>query len=139
MLFRDNDSMGDVLTMKEGPVIWTTGVNHFPCLIVQKETSSKVSAPSGDKDGFILLLRCVSKPDTCLLSLLPGVPCKVKHVSPQQIICTTEPVGKGRRLGAPQPGTVFDNQRSKQAKHTWKHRVEIIWCEGDQETGFSKP
>ncbi|XP_038033294.1 fibrocystin isoform X3 [Anas platyrhynchos] len=33
-----------------------------------------------------------------------GVPCKVKHVSPQQIICTTEPVGKGRRLGAPQPG-----------------------------------
>ncbi|XP_019330099.1 PREDICTED: fibrocystin [Aptenodytes forsteri] len=33
-----------------------------------------------------------------------GVPCKVKHVSPQQIRCTTEPVGKGRRLGAPQPG-----------------------------------
>ncbi|NWZ25317.1 PKHD1 protein, partial [Asarcornis scutulata] len=33
-----------------------------------------------------------------------GVPCKVKHVSPQQIICTTEPVGKGRRLGVPQPG-----------------------------------
>uniref|UniRef100_A0A8B9BGR9 PKHD1 ciliary IPT domain containing fibrocystin/polyductin n=1 Tax=Anser brachyrhynchus TaxID=132585 RepID=A0A8B9BGR9_9AVES len=33
-----------------------------------------------------------------------GVPCKVKHVFPQQIICTTEPVGKGRRLGAPQPG-----------------------------------
>ncbi|KAK1207578.1 PKHD1 protein, partial [Pygoscelis papua] len=30
-----------------------------------------------------------------------GVPCKVKHVSPQQIRCTTEPVGKGRRLGAP--------------------------------------
>ncbi|NXW41207.1 PKHD1 protein, partial [Nyctiprogne leucopyga] len=33
-----------------------------------------------------------------------GVPCKVKHVSPQQIRCTTEPVGKGKRLGAPQPG-----------------------------------
>ncbi|NXV89286.1 PKHD1 protein, partial [Calonectris borealis] len=33
-----------------------------------------------------------------------GVPCKVKHVSPQQIRCTTEPVGKGRRLGVPQPG-----------------------------------
>ncbi|NWX49339.1 PKHD1 protein, partial [Steatornis caripensis] len=33
-----------------------------------------------------------------------GVPCKVRHVSPQQIRCTTEPVGKGRRLGAPQPG-----------------------------------
>ncbi|NXK19969.1 PKHD1 protein, partial [Arenaria interpres] len=33
-----------------------------------------------------------------------GVPCKVKHVSPQQIRCTTEPVGKGRRFGAPQPG-----------------------------------
>ncbi|NXQ82269.1 PKHD1 protein, partial [Nyctibius grandis] len=33
-----------------------------------------------------------------------GVPCKVKHVSPQQIRCTTETVGKGRRLGAPQPG-----------------------------------
>ncbi|NXJ66569.1 PKHD1 protein, partial [Rostratula benghalensis] len=33
-----------------------------------------------------------------------GVPCKVKHVSPQQIRCTTEPVGNGRRLGAPQPG-----------------------------------
>ncbi|NXP13262.1 PKHD1 protein, partial [Thinocorus orbignyianus] len=33
-----------------------------------------------------------------------GVPCKVKHVSPQQIRCTTEPVGKGRRLDAPQPG-----------------------------------
>ncbi|NWW47794.1 PKHD1 protein, partial [Pedionomus torquatus] len=33
-----------------------------------------------------------------------GVPCKVKHVSPQQIRCTTEPVGQGRRLGAPQPG-----------------------------------
>ncbi|KAM6083161.1 fibrocystin [Chlamydotis macqueenii] len=33
-----------------------------------------------------------------------GVPCKVKHVSPQQIRCTTEAVGKGRRLGAPQPG-----------------------------------
>ncbi|NXG59728.1 PKHD1 protein, partial [Hemiprocne comata] len=33
-----------------------------------------------------------------------GVPCKVKHISPQQIRCTTEPVGKGRRLGAPQPG-----------------------------------
>ncbi|XP_076188719.1 fibrocystin isoform X2 [Aptenodytes patagonicus] len=33
-----------------------------------------------------------------------GVPCKLKHVSPQQIRCTTEPVGKGRRLGAPQPG-----------------------------------
>ncbi|NXI97666.1 PKHD1 protein, partial [Psophia crepitans] len=33
-----------------------------------------------------------------------GVPCKVKHVSPQQIKCTTEPVGKGKRLGAPQPG-----------------------------------
>ncbi|KAF1512602.1 Fibrocystin, partial [Eudyptula albosignata] len=32
------------------------------------------------------------------------VPCKVKHVSPQQIRCTTEPVGKGKRLGAPQPG-----------------------------------
>ncbi|NWW75684.1 PKHD1 protein, partial [Climacteris rufus] len=33
-----------------------------------------------------------------------GVPCKVKHVSPQQIRCTTEPVGEGRRLRAPQPG-----------------------------------
>ncbi|XP_009693892.1 PREDICTED: fibrocystin, partial [Cariama cristata] len=33
-----------------------------------------------------------------------GVPCKVKHISPQQIRCTTEPVGKGRKLGAPQPG-----------------------------------
>ncbi|NXU49945.1 PKHD1 protein, partial [Turnix velox] len=33
-----------------------------------------------------------------------GVPCKVKHVSPQQIRCTTGPVGKGRRLDAPQPG-----------------------------------
>ncbi|NWS73473.1 PKHD1 protein, partial [Crotophaga sulcirostris] len=33
-----------------------------------------------------------------------GVPCKVKHVSPQQIRCTTEPVGKGRRLDIPQPG-----------------------------------
>ncbi|TRZ13995.1 hypothetical protein HGM15179_013119, partial [Zosterops borbonicus] len=33
-----------------------------------------------------------------------GVPCKVKHVSPQEIRCTTEPVGQGRRLGAPQPG-----------------------------------
>ncbi|NXE91766.1 PKHD1 protein, partial [Menura novaehollandiae] len=33
-----------------------------------------------------------------------GVPCRVKHVSPQQIRCTTEPVGEGRRLGAPQPG-----------------------------------
>ncbi|XP_027528473.1 fibrocystin isoform X1 [Neopelma chrysocephalum] len=33
-----------------------------------------------------------------------GVPCKVKHVSPQQIRCTTEPVGKNRRIGAPQPG-----------------------------------
>uniref|UniRef100_A0A8C6JJ31 Uncharacterized protein n=1 Tax=Melopsittacus undulatus TaxID=13146 RepID=A0A8C6JJ31_MELUD len=33
-----------------------------------------------------------------------GVPCKVKHVSPKQIRCTTEPVGKGKRLGAPQPG-----------------------------------
>ncbi|NWW89268.1 PKHD1 protein, partial [Rhynochetos jubatus] len=33
-----------------------------------------------------------------------GVPCKVKHVSPQQIRCATEPVGKGRRLGTPQPG-----------------------------------
>ncbi|NWQ68655.1 PKHD1 protein, partial [Neopipo cinnamomea] len=32
-----------------------------------------------------------------------GVPCKVKHVSPQQIRCTTEPVGKNR-TGAPQPG-----------------------------------
>ncbi|NXW92448.1 PKHD1 protein, partial [Alopecoenas beccarii] len=33
-----------------------------------------------------------------------GVPCKIKHVSPQQIRCTTEPVGKGRRLDVPQPG-----------------------------------
>uniref|UniRef100_A0A8C0VFU1 PKHD1 ciliary IPT domain containing fibrocystin/polyductin n=1 Tax=Cyanistes caeruleus TaxID=156563 RepID=A0A8C0VFU1_CYACU len=33
-----------------------------------------------------------------------GVPCKVKHVSPREIRCTTEPVGKGRRLDAPQPG-----------------------------------
>ncbi|NXT47008.1 PKHD1 protein, partial [Pluvianellus socialis] len=33
-----------------------------------------------------------------------GVPCKVKHISPKQIRCTMEPVGKGRRLGAPQPG-----------------------------------
>ncbi|NWY66299.1 PKHD1 protein, partial [Erithacus rubecula] len=33
-----------------------------------------------------------------------GVPCKVKHVSPQEIRCTTEPLGKGRTLGAPQPG-----------------------------------
>uniref|UniRef100_A0A8C3MZI7 Uncharacterized protein n=1 Tax=Geospiza parvula TaxID=87175 RepID=A0A8C3MZI7_GEOPR len=33
-----------------------------------------------------------------------GVPCKVKHVSPQEIRCTTEAVGEGRRLGAPQPG-----------------------------------
>ncbi|NXH13503.1 PKHD1 protein, partial [Bucco capensis] len=33
-----------------------------------------------------------------------GVPCQVKDVSPQQIRCTTEPVGKSRRLGAPQPG-----------------------------------
>ncbi|NWW24120.1 PKHD1 protein, partial [Falcunculus frontatus] len=33
-----------------------------------------------------------------------GVPCKVKHVSPREIRCTTEPVGKGRSLGAPQPG-----------------------------------
>ncbi|XP_051631957.1 fibrocystin-like, partial [Manacus candei] len=33
-----------------------------------------------------------------------GVPCKVKHVSPQQIRCTIEPVGKNRRIGAPQPG-----------------------------------
>ncbi|NXH99521.1 PKHD1 protein, partial [Pachycephala philippinensis] len=33
-----------------------------------------------------------------------GVPCKVKHVSPREIRCTTEPVGEGRSLGAPQPG-----------------------------------
>ncbi|NXK50547.1 PKHD1 protein, partial [Chauna torquata] len=33
-----------------------------------------------------------------------GVPCKVKRVSPHQIVCTTEPAGKDRRLGAPQPG-----------------------------------
>ncbi|XP_074717461.1 fibrocystin [Strix uralensis] len=33
-----------------------------------------------------------------------GVPCKVKHISPQQIRCTTEPVGKDRRLSGPQPG-----------------------------------
>ncbi|XP_053794338.1 fibrocystin [Vidua chalybeata] len=33
-----------------------------------------------------------------------GVPCTVKHVSPREIRCTTEPVGEGRRLGAPQPG-----------------------------------
>ncbi|NWV49745.1 PKHD1 protein, partial [Daphoenositta chrysoptera] len=33
-----------------------------------------------------------------------GVPCKVKHVSPREISCTTEPVGQGRSLGAPQPG-----------------------------------
>ncbi|NWH32647.1 PKHD1 protein, partial [Chloropsis hardwickii] len=33
-----------------------------------------------------------------------GVPCKVKHVSPREIRCTTEPVGEGRALGAPQPG-----------------------------------
>ncbi|KAF4801061.1 Fibrocystin [Turdus rufiventris] len=33
-----------------------------------------------------------------------GVPCKVKHLSPQEIRCTTEPVGKDRRPGAPQPG-----------------------------------
>ncbi|XP_064506857.1 fibrocystin isoform X1 [Pseudopipra pipra] len=33
-----------------------------------------------------------------------GVPCKVKHVSPQQIRCTIEPVGKNRRIGTPQPG-----------------------------------
>ncbi|NXY54753.1 PKHD1 protein, partial [Callaeas wilsoni] len=33
-----------------------------------------------------------------------GVPCRVKHVSPREIRCTTEPVGQGRRLGAPQPG-----------------------------------
>ncbi|XP_062494516.1 fibrocystin isoform X2 [Pezoporus occidentalis] len=33
-----------------------------------------------------------------------GVPCEVKHVSPKQIRCTTEPVIKGKRLGAPQPG-----------------------------------
>ncbi|NXC04197.1 PKHD1 protein, partial [Orthonyx spaldingii] len=35
---------------------------------------------------------------------IAGVPCKVKHVSPWEIRCTTEPVGEGRRLGAPQPG-----------------------------------
>ncbi|NXC89692.1 PKHD1 protein, partial [Cercotrichas coryphoeus] len=33
-----------------------------------------------------------------------GVPCKVKHVSPWEIRCTTEPVGKGSRPGAPHPG-----------------------------------
>ncbi|NXI19535.1 PKHD1 protein, partial [Irena cyanogastra] len=33
-----------------------------------------------------------------------GVPCEVKHVSPWEIRCTTEPVGEGRGLGAPQPG-----------------------------------
>uniref|UniRef100_A0A669R3E7 PKHD1 ciliary IPT domain containing fibrocystin/polyductin n=1 Tax=Phasianus colchicus TaxID=9054 RepID=A0A669R3E7_PHACC len=33
-----------------------------------------------------------------------GVPCKVKHVSPRQIICTTEAVGRSRMLGGPQPG-----------------------------------
>ncbi|KAM7062054.1 fibrocystin [Acridotheres tristis] len=33
-----------------------------------------------------------------------GAPCKVKHVSPREIRCTTEPVGQGRTLGAPQPG-----------------------------------
>ncbi|NWI47118.1 PKHD1 protein, partial [Picathartes gymnocephalus] len=33
-----------------------------------------------------------------------GVPCKVKHVSPREIRCTTEAVGEGRRLGVPQPG-----------------------------------
>ncbi|NXN78828.1 PKHD1 protein, partial [Bombycilla garrulus] len=33
-----------------------------------------------------------------------GVPCEVKHVSPWEIRCTTEPVGEDRRLGAPQAG-----------------------------------
>ncbi|NXS36361.1 PKHD1 protein, partial [Pomatostomus ruficeps] len=33
-----------------------------------------------------------------------GVPCRVQHVSPREIRCTTQPVGEGRRLGAPQPG-----------------------------------
>ncbi|XP_068867901.1 fibrocystin isoform X2 [Aphelocoma coerulescens] len=33
-----------------------------------------------------------------------GVPCKVKHVSPREIRCTTGPVGEGRRPGDPQPG-----------------------------------
>ncbi|NXU00513.1 PKHD1 protein, partial [Buphagus erythrorhynchus] len=33
-----------------------------------------------------------------------GAPCKVKHVSPWEIRCTTEPAGQGRGLGGPQPG-----------------------------------
>ncbi|NWT35299.1 PKHD1 protein, partial [Cardinalis cardinalis] len=33
-----------------------------------------------------------------------GVPCKVKHISPHEIRCTTEAVGEGGRFGAPQPG-----------------------------------
>ncbi|XP_010226775.1 PREDICTED: fibrocystin-like [Tinamus guttatus] len=33
-----------------------------------------------------------------------GVRCKVQHLSPQKISCTTEPASKGRRLAAPQPG-----------------------------------
>ncbi|NXH28191.1 PKHD1 protein, partial [Myiagra hebetior] len=33
-----------------------------------------------------------------------GVPCKVKHVSPREIRCTTEPVGEGSRPDVPQPG-----------------------------------
>ncbi|XP_063009216.1 fibrocystin [Melospiza melodia melodia] len=33
-----------------------------------------------------------------------GVPCKVKHVSPREIRCTTDAVGEGRRFRAPQPG-----------------------------------
>ncbi|NXG78698.1 PKHD1 protein, partial [Baryphthengus martii] len=36
--------------------------------------------------------------------IVAGVPCKIKHISPQQIRCTTEPVSRGRRLGGPQPG-----------------------------------
>lgn len=47
------DSLGVVLTIKEGLAIWAMGMNDFSCLTVQIETSDKSLLSFGNKGGLI--------------------------------------------------------------------------------------
>ncbi|XP_053129194.1 fibrocystin [Hemicordylus capensis] len=63
-----------------------------------------VSPASGSLGGGTHLTISGDFFDTPVQVTVAGIPCQIKHVSPQKIICTTGAAGKRRRLSGPQPG-----------------------------------
>ncbi|XP_060112738.1 fibrocystin [Heteronotia binoei] len=78
-------------------------LNHTPSCFLLTEIFS-VAPAAGSLGGGTLLTVTGDFFDTPVAVTVAGIPCQIKDISPQMIICTTGAAGENRRPNGPQPG-----------------------------------